>query len=48
MSHLENGGHLGEHQFDFRAKHSCLAQLLRYYEDILKILRKELIKTQYV
>ena len=36
MSHLENGGHLGDHQFGFRAKRSCLAQLLRYYEDILK------------
>ena len=36
MNHLEQNNLLGDHQFGFRSKRSCLAQMLSYYDKILK------------
>ena len=36
MNHLETNNLLGNHQYGFRSKRSCLAQMLKYYENVLK------------
>merc|ERR1712240_8735 len=36
VNHLEKFGLLGPHQYGFRKHRSCLAQLLLFYENILK------------
>ena len=35
ISHLENYGLIGDHQFGFRKNRSCLAQLLQFYDRVL-------------
>ena len=39
MNHLEQNNLLGDHQFGFRSKRSCLAQMLSYYEKFSKKLK---------
>ena len=36
MDNLERYNLIGDHQFGFRQKRACLAQMLKYYEDILQ------------
>ena len=36
VNHLEKYGMIGDHQFGFRKHRSCLAQLLRFYDNVLK------------
>ena len=36
VNHLEMFDFIGDHQFGFRKKRSCLAQLLRFYHNVLK------------
>ena len=36
VNHIENYGLLGPHQYGFRKKRSCLAQLLQFYENVLQ------------
>ena len=35
VNHIENYGLMGPHQYGFRKKRPCLAQLLQFYENVL-------------
>ena len=36
VNHIDKYGLLGQHQYGFRKKRSCLAQLLQFYENVLQ------------
>ena len=40
VTHLENHNMIGDHQFGFQKHRSCIAQLLRFYDQVLNHLEK--------